>query len=157
MTKVFIASDHAGVEVKALVDVILSSLDLDLEVIDLGPSTSEKAVDYPDYAQVVCEEIQDCDDEAFGVLICGSGTGMQIAANKFDGIRAAFCYDKYSAIKARQDNDANVLTLRAREFDENKYEEIITKFFTTSFSGDERHINRIEKIFDIEEFGDGVE
>lgn len=148
--KIYLASDHAGFTAKEEIKTILSKKNITFE--DLGPN-NEKSVDYPDFAQKVAEKIQEYEEseEIFGILICGSGTGMQIAANKFLGIRAAFCYDTYSSEMARRDNDANILTLRAREFDHSKYEKIIKTFLNTKFSGEERHIKRIEKIFDIEE------
>ncbi len=142
MEKIYIASDHAGFEIKEHVKNILNELNLKFE--DLGPKTN-KAVDYPDYAKKVAKMIQK-EPKSKGILICGSGTGMQISANKFNGIRAAFAYDSYSAKMSREDNDANILTLRARNFPINKYKNIIKIFFNTNFSNEKRHINRINKI-----------
>lgn len=147
MVKIYIASDHAGFDAKEEIKNILEEEGCVYD--DLGPYTGKNSVDYPIYAKKVCEKVI-CDEGSFGVLICGSGTGMQIAANKINGIRAAFAYDSYSAEMARKDNDANVLTLRSREFDHLKYAEIIKIFLKTKFSGEERHKKRIEEIFKLE-------
>lgn len=142
---IYIASDHAGFEVKTEIVELLKRMGYDYE--DLGPS-DDKSVDYPIYAKRVCDEVLRWN--ARGILICGSGTGMQIAANKFKGIRAAFSYDVYSAHKAREDNDANILTLRAREFDDSLYGPILVEFLDTDFLNLERHEKRIQQITDIE-------
>ncbi len=129
--KVFIASDHAGVQAKLEAINILKDLNIQFE--DLGPKTSKPSVDYPKYAKKVVNQIRNTPG-TIGILICGSGTGMQIAANKHKGIRAAFCFDKYSAKMARLDNNANILTLRARQFDTRRYKIIIKTFIETQFS-----------------------
>lgn len=144
--KIFIASDHAGFIVKEKIKLILA--DLNLEFDDLGPFTDKISVDYPDYAHKVANLVLE-NRNSYGILICGSGTGMQIAANKIAGIRAAFCYDDYSALMARKDNDANILTLRARKFPEELYHNIIKTFMTTKFSGYVRHKRRISKLENI--------
>lgn len=141
--KIFIASDHAGFDAKKEILDILEQLNCTFE--DLGPNNSRDSVDYPDYASKVCDKVLSVEN-SFGILICGSGTGMQIAANKYKGIRAAFSYDEYSAKMSRFDNDANVLTLRGREFDHSKYYGIIKTFLETSFSGESRHQRRINKL-----------
>lgn len=145
--KIYIASDHAGFLAKVDICEILVEMGINFE--DLGPD-SEGSVDYPDYARKVCESVQSDLDNSLGILICGSGTGMAIAANKFSGIRASFSYDAYSAKFARLDNSANVLTLRAREFDHTKYREILKAFFENEFSGIERHQKRIDKVMSFE-------
>lgn len=139
---VFVGSDHAGFEVKKEIKEVLESLGVTFE--DMGPF-DEESVDYPDFAKRVADKVLE-NDNAFGILICGSGTGMQIAANKIRGIRAVFAYDKYSARMARFDNDANILTLRAREFDHSKYYEIVRMFLETHFSNEPRHKKRISKL-----------
>jgi ribose 5-phosphate isomerase B len=144
--KIIIGSDHAGFEAKEEIKKFLNKHNINFE--DIGPFSTE-SVDYPDFAKKVCCEILK-NNNNIGILICGSGTGMQIAANKIKGIRAAFCYDKYSAKMAKLDNDANVLTLRAREFNHNLYGEIILTFINTKFSELDRHKKRIEKIKEIE-------
>ena len=108
--KYFIGADHAGVDFKAFVKELFEKRGH--EVIDMGPSTKDR-VDYPDFAAKVCSEVLK-DENSKGILICGSGIGMSMAANKFDGIRAALCHNEYSAVMARQHNDANVLCLGER-------------------------------------------
>jgi len=144
VVKVYVASDHAGVEEKKQVIGIVNEIE-GFEAVDMGPDGSDPGDDYPDFAKIVCAAVLK-DKGAFGVLICGSGTGMAIAANKVKGIRAALGVDEYSGKMARYDNDANVLTLRGREFDHSKYKEIVEAFLKTAFSGEERHIRRISKL-----------
>jgi len=144
--KFFVASDHAGFMAKNEVIEILNSLGCEVE--DLGPFNSE-SVDYPVFASKVCKGILE-NEGSRGILICGSGTGMAIVANKFKGIRACFSYDEYSATMGRKDNDCNVLTLRDREFDHSKYAGIVKAFVETQFSGLKRHAIRIVEIKEIE-------
>jgi len=141
--KIYVASDHAGFVVKEKVCLILKNLGYNFE--DLGPF-DENSVDYPDYAKKVALNVQKDLNLTRGILICGSGTGMQIVANKFNGIRAVFSYDVYSAEMGRKDNDANILTLRARNFNKGNYEGILKTFLETKFSNLDRHKSRIEKI-----------
>lgn len=140
--KIYIGSDHAGFSSKEEIKIILDKLNYNY--LDLGPNNDSR-VDYPDFAKKVCDKVLK-DEKSIGILVCGSGTGMQIAANKIKGIRAAFCYDEYSAKMSRVDNNANVLTLRSREFDHKKYKKIIETFLKTQFSNEERHKKRIAKI-----------
>jgi len=142
MVNIYIASDHAGFKIKKKIIKIISQLGYEIE--DLGPE-NEDPVDYPDYAKKVTTKVSKYKN-SFGILICGSGTGMAIAANKIKGIRAAFCYDIYSAKMARYDNNANILTLRARNFLSFKYKPIVKTFLETRFSGIERHKRRINKL-----------
>lgn len=139
---IYLASDHAGFEAKEEIKKLLEKLEYSYE--DLGPQSDKKPVDYPDFAKEVAKKV--VKNNQFGILICGSGTGMQIAANKIKGARAAFSYDKYSAEMARKDNDANILTLRSREFNHRKYKEIIQIFLETKFSNLARHKRRIDKL-----------
>ena len=141
--KVYVGSDHAGFSAKRKIMKIVKSLGFEIE--DMGPFTDENNDDYIDFAKIVCEKVIS-DKKSFGILICGSGTGMQIAANKFKGIRAAFAYDNYSAKMARFDNDANVLTLRGRKFSSFKYKGIVKNFLKTKFSNYVRHIRRLTKL-----------
>lgn len=119
--------------------------DLGISVKDLGPSSFKANDDYPDYAKKLCKKVTE-KTEHFGVLICGSGIGMSIAANKVPKIRAALCLDTYSAQGARTDDDANVLILRARNFDHRRYKAILKTFFQTPFSEEKRHKRRIAKL-----------
>ena len=138
--------DHGGY---AMMQVIKKHLDeRGLEYKDCG-CFSEKSVDYPDYAQAVCREIQagNCDK---GILICGTGIGVCIAANKMRGIRAALCSDCYSAQKTREHNDANVLSMGQRIIGIEVAKDIVHTFLSTPFSNGERHKRRIEKLAEME-------
>ena len=140
--KIAIACDHAGFDLKSQVINHLSSIGH--SVLDLGTNSSTLPVDYPDYAKLVCEQLVD-EDIDFGILICGSGIGMSIAANRFSQIRAALCTNSKLAFFARAHTDANLLILAARfnTFEEVKL--IVDAFFTTGFEG-ARHANRIAKL-----------
>jgi len=143
MAHIFVSSDHGGFEAKKKVLDALESLECTYE--DLGPSNYNPDDDYPRYSKYLCEKVLENKDSK-GILICGSGVGVAIAANKIEGIRAVQGYDIYTAKMARLDEDANVLTLRAREFDTNRYYEIIKSFLETEFSQEERHIRRINEL-----------
>ena len=139
--KVSIASDHAGYELK---DQIVRRLkDSGVTVIDRGPDKKDP-VDYPDYASKVTNDI--LNEKAHkGVLVCGTGQGMAMAANKKPGIRAALCYNNDVTRLAREHNDANILTLGARVIDEETAFSIVKTFLNTAFEGS-RHADRINKI-----------
>lgn len=138
---VVIASDHAGLDLKAELAAYLG--DLGYPITDLGPHTPA-SVDYPDYARAVALALRH-HEARFGVLICGSGIGISIAANRYKGIRAALCHDVTSARLARQHNDANVLALGARLLGTAVAQECATVFLSTAFEGG-RHQNRIAKL-----------
>lgn len=146
--KYFIGADHAGVDFKAFVKELFEKRGH--EVVDMGPSTKDR-VDYPDFAAKVCEEVLKNKDSK-GILICGSGIGMSMAANKFDGIRAALCHNEYSAVMARQHNDANVLCLGERVSGPGMIEAIVEAWDTNSFEGG-RHEGRVEKINALSKMG----
>lgn len=140
----FIASDHAGFELKKK---IIETLGSGIE--DLGPSSAD-SVDYPDYAHRLCLKIKAALKEQGaespkGILICGSGQGVAMVANKYPEIRAALCWSKESAELARKHNDANVLCLPSRLVDESTNLKIIKSFMETSFEGG-RHEARVKKI-----------
>jgi ribose 5-phosphate isomerase B len=144
--KVYLGADHAGYLFKEHIKGLLDKEKIPYE--DLGCDTADSKDDYVDYAKNVAQRVKAGD--ALGILICGSGTGMAIAANKIRGIRAAFAYDEYSARMARYDNDANILTLRARKFPKRKIKRIIRTWLSTPFSGIDRHKQRIEKLKKLE-------
>jgi ribose 5-phosphate isomerase B len=143
---VIIASDHAGLRLKEKVKKYLARKKIEYE--DLG-TESLTPVDYPDYALRVAEKVAK-NKKARGILICGTGTGMTIAANKVKGIRAVAAYDAYSAKMSRMDNDTNVLGLRGRFFPFERIKKIIKVWLDTPFSGEKRHKRRIKKIEDYE-------
>ncbi len=144
--RVILASDHAGLRLKEKVKKYLARKKIEYE--DLG-TKSFKSVDYPDYALKVAEKVAK-NKNTRGILVCGTGTGMTIAANKVKGIRAVAAYDAYSAKMSRIDNDTNVLGLRGQFFPLEKIKKIITVWLDTPFSGERRHKRRIKKIGDYE-------
>ena len=143
--RIALGSDHAGVELKA--KVIQALDDRHLEYHDFGPTT-DSPVDYPDYAERVAEGVASGEFEQ-GILICGTGVGMAIAANKVPGIRAAVVADRDGARLSREHNDANVLTLGARTTSADCALEIVDAFLATSFGGG-RHQRRVDKIMALE-------
>lgn len=145
MKQVIIGNDHAAVAMKQAAVEYLTGRGFG--VIDAGCGDQAR-VDYPDYAQKVAEFVQQ-HNGAFGVLICGSGIGMSIVANKFDGIRAALCHDAYTAAMARRHNDANVLCFGARIVGLGVMESILEAWIGGSFEGG-RHGDRVAKIGQIE-------
>ena len=143
--KISIASDHAGFEQKqALVDYLASQ---GHDVIDRGPDCDDR-VDYPDYAALVAHDVVDGAAER-GVLVCGTGIGMAVAANKVDGIRAVNVVTPQFAELSREHNDANVVAVSGRFVDEPTNREILDAFVSTAFGGG-RHAGRVEKIAALE-------
>ena len=136
-----IASDHAGVAMKASAKEMLG--EFTPSVIDLG-TQGEDSVDYPDFADAVAKEVL-AGRVQFGILICGSGVGMSIAANRHKGIRAALCNDGLTASLSRRHNNANVLCLGARLIGIEAVRDCITQFITTAFEGG-RHQKRLAKM-----------
>ncbi|MGM0588498.1 MAG: ribose 5-phosphate isomerase B [Bacteroidota bacterium] len=136
-----IASDHAGYPAKETVKKILE--ELDHTPIDYG-THSEESVDYPEFAIKVAEAVNDGDYD-LGILICGSGQGMCMTANKYEHIRAGLVYSKKTAQLTRQHNNANVLCLPGRELDEDQLREIVATWLETDFEGG-RHERRVNKI-----------
>ena len=143
--RVAIASDHGGYRLKERLKKYLKNKDIDC--IDCG-TDSEDSCDYPDFAQKACGLVQ-AQTVNFAILICGTGIGMSIAANKMMGIRAALCGDEFSAHYTRAHNNANVLTLGARVIGEGLAENIVDIFLNSSFEGG-RHATRVDMIMDVE-------
>ena len=139
--KFYIATDHAGVDLKDYTVELL--VQKGHEVIDLGPFNKDR-VDYPDYAVKVAQSVLK-DAGSQGILICGSGIGMSMAANRFHGIRAALCHDAYTAQVARGHNDANILCFGERIVGKGVAESIIDSWLASSFEGG-RHCGRVDKI-----------
>ena len=149
--KIAIAADHGGFELKdSMVEYIKS---LGNEVVDLGTNSAD-SVDYPDYAKKVCEEIQQGNSD-LGILICGTGIGMSLAANKFEGIRAACVSDVYSAKMSRNHNNANVLCIGARVIGDEVAKLIIKTFLENGFEAG-RHQRRVDKIMAFEKENKGL-
>ena len=140
-TKICIASDHAGYDLKEKIKDYL--INKSISVIDLGPYTNE-SVDYPYYAKKVAKRLILKKSDA-GVLVCGSGTGMAITANKFKGIRAAQCYNKSSTILSREHNNSNIICLGSRMLKYQDALKYVTYFLNTKFNAG-RHQKRVNKI-----------
>ncbi|MDI6826694.1 MAG: ribose 5-phosphate isomerase B [Candidatus Aenigmarchaeota archaeon] len=143
--KIALASDHAGFELKEKIKKFLEELGYEYK--DFGTHSNE-SVDYPDYALKVAESVAKKEFER-GILICGSGIGMCMAANKVPGIRAALCHSTEMARLSREHNDANVLTMGARLTNEKTAKDVVRVWLTTEFAG-ERHLKRVNKMKDIE-------
>ena len=141
METIALASDHAGFALKSHLLQVLKKEGL--EVLDLGPTTEDR-VDYPDFAHKMAVAIQN-GDAAKGILVCGTGIGISMAANRFEGIRAAVVSDGFSAEMTRRHNDANVLCLGSRVVGEGQAEYLMNLFLKTPFEGG-RHTGRVEKI-----------
>lgn len=139
---IYIASDHGGFATKEGLKKYFNRIKLDF--IDLG-TNSKDSVDYPDYAKKVVNKVKKSKLNK-GILICGTGTGMAIEANRHKGIRAAMCYDKYSAKMSRHDNNSNILTLRGRFISLKKNKEIAKTWLNTPFSKLPRHKRRVKKL-----------
>jgi RpiB/LacA/LacB family sugar-phosphate isomerase len=140
--KVAIGSDHAGFDLK--INMINYVEDLGHEVKDVG-TNSRDPVDYPDFAEAVAEAILSGGAER-GILICGSGVGASVAANKIPGIRAAVCHDIYSAHQGVEHDDMNVVVIGARIVGVELAREIMVAFLGAVFSGEERHVRRLNKV-----------
>jgi ribose 5-phosphate isomerase B len=144
--KIALASDHAGYAEKERLKTVLTDLGIEFE--DLG-TASEASVDYPDFARKVAEQVAQGKVEQ-GLLVCGSGTGMAITANKVPGVRAAVAWSEEIARLARQHNDANVLAIGARTTPPADIPKIVRAWFATDFEGG-RHADRVAKISEVEQ------
>lgn len=146
--RVALAADHGGFELKLAARGWLR--EAGHEVLDLGAREYIEADDYPDYALAVALAVSE-DRAERGVLVCGSGVGACVAANKVPGIRAALAHDAYSARQGVEHDDVNVLCLGARVVGDELARELIVRFLEARFSGEERHVRRLEKVKQIEE------
>lgn len=147
--RIAIASDHAGFKLKQ--DLVKYLGELGHTVVDLG-TNSEDPVDYPDYAAALGNAVVGGTAER-GVLICGSGVGASVAANKLKGVRAAVCHDTYSAHQGVEHDNMNVLVLGSRVIGPALADELVTAFLHATFSGEERHVRRLNKVRALEERG----
>lgn len=145
--KVLIAADHAGFELKNELKGFVEALGHD--VIDLGASHYDALDDYPDFARILATSLVEGEGER-GVLICGSGIGAGIAANKVRGIRAGICAEPYSAHQGVEHDDMNVVVVGSRVTGIEVAKEIVKSFLGATFSGEERHIRRLNKVLEIE-------
>lgn len=140
--RIAVGADHAGFDLKQIMAGYLR--DHGHEVIDVG-TNSDEPVDYPDFAEAVSAAVLD-GRAARGVLICGSGVGASVAANKITGIRAGLCHDTYAARQGVEHDDMNVLVLGARVIGVALARELVDNFLAANFTGEERHRRRLEKI-----------
>jgi ribose 5-phosphate isomerase B len=143
--KLIIGSDHAGFQLKEQIKKCLSKKGFQLE--DVG-TDSEESCDYPDFAAKVAKKVQKTKN--LGIVICGTGIGACITANKFRGIRAALCKDEFAAKLAREHNDANILCLGGRTTNPEQAKKIVDAFLSAQPSKEPRHIARVNKISAIE-------
>ena len=141
MKKIYISSDHAGFKLKETIKDFLSNKNISFE--DLGPNNDSR-VDYPDYAHKVARKVK-LNKRNIGILVCGSGTGMNIAANKHKNIRAAQCFNLKSTKLSRLHNDANIITLGSRLITKKNALKFVNIFLNTKFDGG-RHLKRVKKI-----------
>ncbi len=148
--KIAVASDHAGYPLKAALLPHLKALGH--EPADLGTDSPDKPVDYPDFAALACREVVAGRAER-AIVICGSGVGACVAANKFKGIRAGLCHDTYSAHQGVEHDDMNVLCLGSRIIGQALAFEIAAAFVSARFSEEERHRRRLGKVLEIERKG----
>ncbi len=141
--RIAIGADHGGFSIKA--DIIALLHKAGYQVVDMGAHTFDSSDDYPDFARLVGEAIQHGQAER-GIVICGSGVGACVAANKMRGIRAGLCHDTYSAHQAVEHDDINVLCLGARVVGVEVAKELVLAFAGAQFSGEERHVRRLAKV-----------
>ena len=146
--KISIGADHAGFEMKR--DLIQFVEKLGHTVHDVGTYEPGKPDDYPDYAILVAQELQAGKADR-GILVCGSGVGVSVAANKFKGVRAAMCHDHYSAHQGVEHDDLNVLVLGARIIGQMTAQDVAQAFLEAKFSNEERHVRRLNKVKGIEQ------
>ena len=144
MKHIYVASDHAGPELMAAVCALLEKEGC--QVSDLGPGVADGRVDYPDYAGTLASKVME--SRAEGILICGTGIGMSMAANKVPGIRAALAHDVFTATMAREHNNANVLVLGARVLEQSTALEMVSAGLHGEF--EERHQTRLDKLHGLE-------
>ena len=147
--RIAIGADHAGYQLKEFIIHLLKADSV--AVVDLG-TDSEESVDYPDFAAAVGNAVRNGEAER-GIIVCGSGAGASIAANKLAGVRAALAHDTYTAHQAVEHDDANVLCLGSRVIGENVATELVRAFLGAEFTGEERHMRRLGKILDLEANG----
>jgi RpiB/LacA/LacB family sugar-phosphate isomerase len=145
--RIAIGADHAGFEMKQNISALLRELGHD--VLDLGAHTLDPFDDYPDFAEAVGEAVAGGKAER-GVLICGSGVGVSVAANKIPGIRAAVCHDAYSSHQGVEHDNMNVLVLGSRIIGSELARELVRTYLAARFSGEERHCRRLAKVDAIE-------
>ncbi|MFH1387870.1 MAG: ribose 5-phosphate isomerase B [Patescibacteria group bacterium] len=142
---IYLGADHAGFHLKEELKKYLEELGYEYE--DLGNKELDLLDDYPDFAIKVAEKVLETGSQ--GILICATGLGMSMVANKIKGIRAAVVWDDFTAFKSREHNDANILCLAGKSLDDETAKKIVRIWLETEFIGEERHVRRLEKINEI--------
>ena len=145
--KIILAADHNGFELKQIISEILKNEGH--TVIDAGPHNFDPLDDYPDYAKIMAESVSLGKSDR-GIMICGSGVGASVAANKVKGVRAAMCHDLYSAHQGVEHDDLNVLCLGSRIIGSEVARELVMTFVNAKYTHEERHQRRLEKVLDME-------
>ena len=145
--RIAIGADHAGYDLKNYLCEKIESMDH--SIVDVGAHTLDPDDDYPDFAKAVGKQVSSQESDR-GILVCGSGVGASIAANKIVGIRASICHDIYSAHQGVEHDDMNVLCIGALVVEKNLALELASNFIKAKFSGKERHIRRLNKVFELE-------
>ena len=145
--KIAVGFDHGGYNLKETICALIKSSGN--EVVDMGAYTLDSDDDYPDFAIKVAEEVASS-NVSRGIIVCGSGVGASIAANKIKGVRASVCHDLYSAQQGVEHDDMNILCIGALVVEKNLALELASNFINAKFSGKERHIRRLNKVFELE-------
>lgn len=145
--KIAVGADHAGYTAKEPIKALLKSLGH--EVVDVGAYEVDPLDDYPDIAKILADTVASGDVDR-GIMLCGSGVGAAVAANKVSGVRASVCHDTYSAHQGVEHDDMNVLCIGARIIGEELVKEIVDSFASAQFSGEERHQRRLNKVLKME-------
>jgi len=147
---IYLGADHAGWHLKEEIKKYLEELGYKYE--DLGNQELDSQDDYPDFALAVARKVVETGGK--GILICATGLGMAIAANKIKGVRAVVCWDNFTALQSREHNDANILCLGGKTLDWETAKKIVRTWLEAEFSGEERHLRRLEKIKKAEQIND---
>ena len=145
--RIAIGADHGGYSIKSAIIELLENLGH--ETLDVGAHTLDPSDDYPDFAKAVAESVA-AQQANRGIMVCGSGVGASVAANKVRGVRASVCHDTYSAHQGVEHDDLNVLCLGARIVGVELARELVSAFASARFSGEERHRRRLAKVLDME-------
>lgn len=145
--RIAIGADHAGYHLKNIILELLAFMEH--EIIDVGAHSFDPSDDYPDFSAILARKIASGDAER-GIMVCGSGVGASVTANKINGVRAAICHDTYSAHQGVEHDDMNVLCIGAKIVGEGIVKELVPVFLSAKFSGEERHQRRLNKVLEIE-------
>ncbi len=146
---IYLGTDHRGFQLKEALKQYLTQQEYEVE--DLGALEYDKDDDYPDFAQAVAAKVAENPEEDKGILVCGSGHGADMVANKFRGVRAALCFNRRVAIQSKEHEEANVLVLASDWIEEREAKEIVDAWLSSRFDGADRNIRRLGKIREIEE------